>query len=149
MTETLRASTAPEGTDAGLTQLLHDLMPFTAVLGIEALSASAELVEARATWDAERCTSGHVLHGGFLMAVADSVGAACAAYNLAPGATTTTIESKTNFMRRVGRGQVRICSTPLFVGTTTLVVQTDLIRDDGRLVSRTTQTQAIGGRNAS
>jgi uncharacterized protein (TIGR00369 family) len=140
-----------EGTsaDAELTRLMHDLMPFTAVLGLEALRASPELVEARVSWDTDRCTIGRLLHGGYLMAVADSVGAACAAYNLPDGASTTTIESKTNFLRGVGRGDVLITSTPLYVGTTTVVVQTDLTRDDGRLVARTTQTQAVRGRNVS
>lgn len=129
--------------DAELTRLVRDLMPFTTVLGLEAISANRQLVEARVTWDAERCTIGGLLHGGYLMAAADSVGAACAAYNLPDGATTTTIESKTNFLRGVGRGQVRISASPVYVGTATIVVQTDLTRDDGRLVARTTQTQAV------
>lgn len=133
--------------DADLTRLMHDLMPFAAALGLEALSASAEMVEARVSWSGERCTTGEVLHGGYLMAIADATGAACAAFNLPPGATTTTIESKTNFLRGVGRGHVLVTSTPLYVGTTTVVVQTDLTRDDGRLVARTTQTQAVRGRS--
>jgi len=148
MSEATRASTA-EIADAELTGLVRELMPFTEVLGLEALRASPQLVEARVAWDAGRCTIGQVLHGGYLMAVADSVGAACAAYNLPDGATTVTIESKTNFLRGVGRGTVRVTSTPVFVGTTTVVVQTDLTRDDGRLVARTTQTQAVHGRSTS
>jgi uncharacterized protein (TIGR00369 family) len=140
---------ATETPDAELTGLMHHLMPFTAVLGVEALDAAPGLVQARVAWDASRCTTGAILHGGFLMAVADAVGAACAAYNLPTSASTTTLESKTNFLRSVGRGHVRIASSPLYVGTTTLVVQTDLTRDDGRLVARTTQTQAVRGRTAS
>jgi 1,4-dihydroxy-2-naphthoyl-CoA hydrolase len=136
--------------DADLTRLLHELMPFTEVLGLEVLRASAESVETRVAWEAERCTAGRTLHGGYLMAIADATGAACAAFHLPTGgATTVTIESKTNFLRGVGRGSVRITSTPLFIGTTTVVIQTDLTRDDGRLVARTTQTQAIHGRNVS
>jgi len=149
MTQT-RDGVGTEPADADLTRLVHDLMPFTRVLGLEALSASAEIVQARVGWDGTRCTIGDVLHGGYLMAVADAVGASLAAYNLAPGATTTTIESKTNFLRSVGRGSVLVTATPLFVGTSTIVVQTDLVRADGRLVSRTTQTQAVrDGRGAS
>lgn len=146
MTQTSSVDHDVDAPDPELTGLLHQLMPFTVALGVEALRATPERVEARVAWDAHHCTTGAILHGGFLMAVADSVGAACAAYNLPAGATTSTIESKTNFLRSVGRGQVRITASPLYVGTTTLVVQTDLTRDDGRLVARTTQTQAVRGR---
>ena len=80
-------------------------------------------------WAADRCTIGGLLHGGALMTLADSVGAVCAFLNLPEGASTSTIESKTNFFRGVrdGRGR-RDGRTPLHVGRTTIVVQTD-IRD--------------------
>src|SRR5262245_46470205 len=80
-----------------LTTLTHSLMPFAAQLGLEMVSGNSERVVARATWSADRCTTGGVAHGGFLMGVADCVGAMCAGFNLPQGAMTSTIESKTNF----------------------------------------------------
>lgn len=86
---------------------------------------------------------GGALHGGLLMAVADGVGGLCAFLNLPDGASTSTIESKTNFFRAVTEGEITITSIPLHVGRTTVVVQTDVTRVDGKAVSRTTQTQAV------
>ena len=126
-----------------LTTLFQSVMPFVRVLGVEVLHGEASRVVARAHWSAERCTTASVLHGGFLMAVADSVGAACAGFNLPSGALTTTIESKTNFFRAVTEGSIRIESTPIHVGRTTIVIQTDITRPDGKLVTRTTQTQSV------
>jgi uncharacterized protein (TIGR00369 family) len=83
------------------------------------------------------------LHGGALMTLADSLGAVCAFLNLPPGAMTSTIESKTNFFRGVREGRVHATSTPLHVGRTTIVVQTDLHDDRGKAVARVTQTQAV------
>jgi uncharacterized protein (TIGR00369 family) len=77
------------------------------------------------------------------MALADSTGATVAVLNLPEGAGTSTIESKTNFFRPVTGGSVTITSTPLHVGRTTIVVQTDIAREDGKPVTRTTQTQAV------
>lgn len=94
-------------------------------------------------WAPERCTTGGVLHGGALMALADSTGAYCAVLNLPPGAGTATIESKTNFFQAVREGFVDAVSTPLHVGRTTIVVQTDLHDNQGRRVARVTQTQAV------
>jgi uncharacterized protein (TIGR00369 family) len=89
------------------------------------------------------------MHGGALMTLADTVGAICAFLNLPPGATTSTIESKTNFFRPVREGLVVAISRPLHVGRTIIVVQTDLMDGDGRRVAQTTQTQAVlGGREA-
>lgn len=97
------------------------------------------------SWAAERCTSGGVLHGGFLIAAADSAGAYGAYLNLPVGAATSTIESKTNFLLAVTDGDVEIVATPVHVGSITIVVQTDVSRADGRLVTRSVQTQAVIG----
>jgi uncharacterized protein (TIGR00369 family) len=126
-----------------LTKLAQSLMPFTRQLGLEVLEGGPDGVVARAHWAPERCTTASVLHGGFLMAVADSVGAACAGFNLPSGALTSTIESKTNFFRAVSEGAIRIASAPVHVGRSTIVIQTDITRADGKLVSRTTQTQTV------
>jgi uncharacterized protein (TIGR00369 family) len=128
--------------DADLTTYIRTAMPFTEVLGLEILSSGPDGVVGRATWAAERCTSNGIMHGGYLMAVVDSVGAMCAVLNLPEGAGTSTIESKTNFLRAVTEGEVTLTSTPVHVGRTTIVVQTDVTRD-GKLVTRTTQTQAV------
>ena len=125
-----------------LTELLST-MPFALANGVELTSASVDEVVGTLSWSTERCTAGGVLHGGYLMALADSTGAACAVFNLPPDSVTSTIESKTNFFRPVTEGSVRVRSTPVHVGRTTIVVQTDVTRTDGALVTRTTQTQAV------
>src|SRR4051812_23811850 len=125
--------------DQALTKQMHDLVPFTAPLGLAVVEASRERVIGQAEWAAERCTAGGVLHGGYLMATVDSVGAMCAVQNLPEDAAgTTTIESKTNFFRAVRGGTITITSTPIHAGRTTVVVQTDVTDDAGKLVTRTT-----------
>jgi len=118
-------------------------MPFAKLIGAELVSASPEEVRGRVEWAPERCTTAGILHGGVLMALADSTGAYCAVLNLPSGAGTATIESKTNFFRAVREGFVESVSVPLHVGRTTIVVQTDLLDDRGRRVARVTQTQAV------
>ena len=118
-------------------------MPFATLIGAELVSATPEEVRGRMSWAPERCTTGGAMHGGALMALADSIGAYCALINLPPGAGTATIESKTNFFRALREGYVEAVSTPLHVGHTTIVVQTDLHDGEGRRVARVTQTQAV------
>ncbi|MGD9705194.1 MAG: PaaI family thioesterase [Acidimicrobiia bacterium] len=128
---------------AALTSMLRSLMPFADVLGLVGVRGVADEVVVHGEWAPERCTAGGVLHGGYLMALADSTGAACAVFNLPPDSITSTIESKTNFFRPVTEGAVTVRSSPVHVGRTTIVVQTDVTRADGALVTRTTQTQAV------
>jgi 1,4-dihydroxy-2-naphthoyl-CoA hydrolase len=118
-------------------------IPFAKALGIRLVEASPERTVARMGWAQERCTTGGVVHGGALMAFADTVGAVCAFANLPPGAGTATIESKTNFFRAVRGGEITATSTPLHVGRTTIVAQTRLTDDRDRLVAQVTQTQAV------
>ena len=123
---------------------LNDLIPFAAALGIELLEATPELVVSRLQWTPERCTTGGVMHGGALMALADNGGGVCAFLNLPEGAVgTATIESNTNFLRAVREGAVTASSRPLHVGRTMVVVETELVRDDGKLAAKVTQTQAF------
>ena len=131
-----------------LLSFLHRAMPFTKVIGVEPIRAGPEEVRARIGWDATRCTAGGVLHGGLLMALADSAGGWCAFLNLPEGAQTVTIESKTNFLRAVRADYVEAVSRPLHVGRTFVVVDTELRDAGGRLVARVTQTQAVLGRAA-
>jgi 1,4-dihydroxy-2-naphthoyl-CoA hydrolase len=122
---------------------LRDSMPFAASIGVEITAAAADEVSGRIEWSPDRCTAGGVLHGGVVMTLADCLGAACAYLNLPPGATTGTIESKTNFLRALRQGELTGTARPVHVGRTTIVVQTDLRDDQGRRVALTTQTQAI------
>jgi uncharacterized protein (TIGR00369 family) len=127
-----------------LTDTMRELMPFASILGITALSYRPEEVRARLAWAPGLCTSGGVLHCGALMALADSTGGACAFLNLPAGAQgTTTIESKTNFVRAVRDGYVEAASRPLHVGRTIIVVDTDIRDDRERLVARVTQSQLV------
>ncbi|HEY2550426.1 MAG TPA: PaaI family thioesterase [Streptosporangiaceae bacterium] len=125
------------------TEELVALMPHALALGITLEQAAADGVHGTLAWSAELCTVGGALHGGVLMTLADSVGAVCAYLNLPAGATTSTIESKTNFFRGVRSGVVHAASRPLHVGRAFIVVQTDLSDDRGKQVGQTTQTQAV------
>ncbi|MEB3031023.1 PaaI family thioesterase [[Mycobacterium] nativiensis] len=118
-------------------------MPFATALQIEVTELTPQQVGATMAWAPQRCTTAGILHGGALMAFADTVGAVCAVANLPQGASTSTIESKTNFFRAVRAGSVTATSIPLHVGRTTIVVQTDLTDDRGKPVARVTQTQAV------
>jgi uncharacterized protein (TIGR00369 family) len=126
-----------------LTEMVNAQMPLGATLGIRTFGGPEE-VDATLEWAPELCTAAGVLHGGALMALADTAGALCAFLNLPPGATTTTtIESKTNFLGAVREGTVTARSRPLHVGSRTIVIETDLLDASGRRVGRTTQTQAV------
>ncbi|MEU5882617.1 PaaI family thioesterase [Spirillospora sp. NPDC047279] len=122
---------------------LVDAMPFARALGVEIDAAAPEEVSGRLAWEPGRCTSGGIMHGGALMALADTLGGACAFLNLPPGASTATLESKTNFFRAVRSGHARGVARPLHVGKSSIVVQTDIYDADGRRVAQVTQTQAV------
>ena len=127
------------------TETVQSTMPLCATLGITATEFAPDRVVLHLDWQPSLCTGGGVLHGGVLMALADSSGAACAFLNLPQGAAgTSTIESKTNFIGGVREGAtVTASSTPLHRGGTTVVVETELRTSDGKLVAKTTQTQAV------
>lgn len=129
--------------ESQLTSMAHAQMPLTELLGLEIEAGAPDEVVATGKWKPEHCTAGGVLHGGYLMTLADSVGALCAFLNLPEGSTTSTVESKTNFIRPVTSGTVTFTATPVHVGRSLIVVQTDATRDDGKLVARTTQTQTV------
>jgi len=118
-------------------------MPFAVACGIEIDAATADEVRGGMDWSPERCTLAGLLHGGALMVLADSLGAVCAFLNLPAGALTTTIESKTNFFRGLRAGRALAVTTPLHVGRTTIVVQTDIRDADDRRLALVTQTQAV------
>ena len=138
---------APSGPGAGESRGELDglvaMMPFAAGLGVVLDAAAPGEVRGRMAWAAERCTSGGILHGGVLMALADSLGGICAFLNLPPGALTATTSSATVFTRAVRSGEVTAVTRPLHVGRTMIVVQTDLTDEAGRRVAQVTQTQAV------
>lgn len=122
----------------------RDSMPLFALLGVELIETSPELVVGRLDYAPERCTAGGLLHGGALMALADGCGGVCAFLNLPDGAIgTATIESKTNFLRGVREGAVTANTRPLHAGRTTIVIETEIARADGALAAKVTQTQAF------
>ncbi len=132
----------PEPDDA--TAFLHAAMPLCATLGMRAVSLDRDAVVVALDWAPNLLTSGGVLHGGAVMALADAAGGYCAFANLPKGATATaTIESKTNMLRAVRSGTVTATSSVLHAGGTTIVVETEVRDGDGRLVAKTTQTQAV------
>jgi 1,4-dihydroxy-2-naphthoyl-CoA hydrolase len=122
---------------------LIETMPFSVACGVELDAAGPEEVRGHMDWKEDRCTVGGMLHGGALMTLADSLGGVCAFLNLPEGAGTSTIESKTNFMRAVRSGAAHATTRPLHVGRQTIVLQTEIRDDAGKLVAHVTQTQAV------
>jgi 1,4-dihydroxy-2-naphthoyl-CoA hydrolase len=127
-----------------LSQFVVDPLPFAKLLGLELVTVTPERVEAVLRVREELCTRPAVLHGGALMALADTLGAIATVANLAEGTTTTTIESKTNFFAAIPVGDTaRAECTPLHRGRTTMVWQTRVTRSDGRLAALVIQTQLV------
>jgi uncharacterized protein (TIGR00369 family) len=114
-----------------------------AVLGIRIVEAESTRVTAELTIRDDLRTVGGALHGGTLMALADTAGAAATMLNLPAGTHTTTLESKTNFFAAGRTGVVRAESTPLHRGKRTMVWQTRVTDESGRLLSQTIQTQLV------
>jgi uncharacterized protein (TIGR00369 family) len=115
------------------------------LLGIEFVELTRERVVATLAIRDELRTVGGALHGGTLMAFADTVGAVATVLNLPAGAGTTTLESKTNFFAAGRSGTVRAEATPLHRGKRTMVWQTCVSDESGRMLSMTIQTQMVLG----
>jgi 1,4-dihydroxy-2-naphthoyl-CoA hydrolase len=121
-----------------------DLIPFARTLGIESIRSEPDEVVLRLAWGEHLCTAGGILHGGAIMSLADTAGAVSAFLNLPSGASgTTTIESKTNLLRAANGNHFDARATPLHLGRTLIVVETDVRDDQARLVARVTQTQLV------
>jgi len=119
-------------------------LPFAELLGIRILSATRERVTGEMVVREDLCTRPAVLHGGAAMAFADTLGAIGAVLNLPEGSTTTTLESKTNFILPAGMGtKVLGEAAPIHIGKRTMIWQTRITREDGRLVALVTQTQMV------
>lgn len=118
--------------------------PFAKTLGMIFTHVSKDRLEAELEVTKERCTIPDVLHGGAIMAMADNMGGVGAFLNMPAGASTTTIESKTNFLRAIPIGQkARAVTTPVNIGRTLQVWRTEVSREDGKLAAVVTQTQFI------
>jgi 1,4-dihydroxy-2-naphthoyl-CoA hydrolase len=120
-------------------------LPFADLLEIVYLSADQDHVAAKMSIRPDLCTLGGAAHGGAIMALADTVGAAATIINLPEGARgTTTIESKTNFIRAAPAGTTVIATaSAVHRGRRTQVWSTRIVSDDGRLVAVVTQTQMV------
>lgn len=117
---------------------------FPGLLGIEFREAAPDRIRAALEVQDRLCTVPGILHGGAIMAFADTLGAVGTVLNLKPGESTTTIESKTNFLS-AGKGGTTVegeC-TLLHRGRRTMVWQTRVTAPDGKLIALVTQTQAV------
>jgi 1,4-dihydroxy-2-naphthoyl-CoA hydrolase len=119
-------------------------LPFTEMIGIEIVSADKDRVVAEILVRPELCTQPQVMHGGAIMAFADTLGACGTILNLPEGADTTTLESKTNFIAGAPLGARLIGeTTPVHRGRRTQVWTTRISTAEGRLVAVVTQTQMV------
>ena len=118
--------------------------PFPTLMGVEVVSAEKDAVHAKLVVRPDLCTAGNIMHGGAIMAFADTLGAIGTVLNIPREAGTTTIESKTNFLSAAREGTtVHAEATPIHVGKKTCVFQTRITREDGKLVAIVTQTQMV------
>jgi 1,4-dihydroxy-2-naphthoyl-CoA hydrolase len=127
-----------------ISRLQRGLPPLPRWMGITITSAEPDRVSAELTVRQDLCTSGDILHGGAIMAFADTVGALGTIVNLREGQGTTTVESKTNFFAGSPVGTRLVAeATPLHRGRRTQVWETRITNEQGRLVAKVTQTQMV------
>ena len=127
-----------------LSRIIRQPLPFAELLGIEFVSAAADRIVARLIVRSDLCTHPAVLHGGAIMAFADTLGAAGTFVNLPEGAGTTTIESKTNFVAPAPVGtEITGEAVPIHRGRRTMIWQTRITSSEGRLIALVTQTQLV------
>lgn len=127
-----------------LERLQQTRLPFAELLGIRYTSASKDRVTGELTVREDLCTKPAVLHGGAVMAFADTLGAAATILNLPEGSWTTTIESKTNFLAPAPVGTTVMGeTTPVHRGRRSMVWQTRVSTAEGRLVALVIQTQMV------
>ena len=119
-------------------------LPFANLLGIQITAATPEKVTAEMVVRDELCTRPAVLHGGAIMSLGDTLGAVATMLNVPEGGGTTTIESKTNFLGPAPSGSTVVAEcTPIHRGKRTMVWQTQISTEEGRLVAIVTQTQLV------
>ena len=129
-------------TTASIQEVLNPLFP--GLMGIQLMEVTPERVVASLEVRPDLCTTGKVLNGGAIMAFADTLGAIGTIANLPADARTTTIESKTNFLRAAPEGsRITAECTAFHRGKTTMVWQTQIKTDTGKLCAVVTQTQRV------
>ena len=127
-----------------LAQLNDNMLPFAKLLGINFVIAELDRVVAELLIRDDLCNRRDIAHGGVLMAFADTLGAMGTIMNLPDGTSTTTIESKTNFLGAVPVGTCLVGeATPVHRGKTTMVWQTRISTQGGKLTALVTQTQFV------
>ena len=118
--------------------------PFTRLMGIKIISWTAERTESELVIREDLCNRRGVMHGGAVMAWGDTLGGMTASAALSETQSTATIESKTNFFAPIPKGDTaRAVCVPLHSGRTTIVLQTNITRSDGKLAAIVTQTQIV------
>lgn len=118
--------------------------PFAKMMGVKMTLVTKDRIEGELEVTPDRCTVPATLHGGAIMAMADNMGGIGAFMNMPEGATTATVESKTNFLRAIPVGETaRAVTTPVHLGRTLQVWKTDVFRQDGKLAAVVTQTQIV------
>jgi uncharacterized protein (TIGR00369 family) len=118
--------------------------PFARMMGVRMKFVTKERIEAELLVTPDHCTIPATLHGGAMMAFADNLGGCGAFLNMPEGMMTTTVESKTNFLRPVPVGQKAFAvTTPVHMGKSLQVWKTEISREDGKLAAIVTQTQMI------
>lgn len=140
-TPVVRPTPAPPPAPEAINARIAGTLP--AILGVRFVAVALDRVVAELPLRDELLNGGGIAHGGTLMALADTAGAIGTVVNLPPGARTTTVESKTNFLAAARGGTLRAEATPLHRGRRTMVWQTRILDADGRVIALTTQTQLV------
>lgn len=118
--------------------------PFARMIGVHMTHVTKSRLEAELLVTPEHCTVPATMHGGAMMAFADNMGGCGAFLNMPEGMMTTTVESKTNFLRPVPVGQKALAVTePVHIGKSLQVWKTEIRREDGKVAAIVTQTQMI------
>jgi uncharacterized protein (TIGR00369 family) len=119
------------------------MMPLAGHLGLILDEADADRVIIRMDWAPRLCTAGGIMHGGALMALADTAGALVTFLGLPEGKSTATITSTSHMFRPVSAGTVRAVAVPVHRGRTTVTAETSVFDAEDRLVAQTVQVQAV------
>lgn len=131
--------------DQNLAAMLNENnAPFARMIGVTMTLATKDRLEAELLVTPDHCTIPATMHGGAMMAFADNMGGCGAFLNMPEGMMTTTVESKTNFLRPVPVGQKALAvTTPVHIGRTLQIWKTEICREDGKVAAIVTQTQMI------
>jgi uncharacterized protein (TIGR00369 family) len=140
----MRANKGSVMNDSQMPAAIEAHSPYSESLGMEVVAATLDEVILRMPVTRTLTNRNGVLHGGAIMSLADHAAGTATHLRLPPGAATTTLESKTNFLRPIRLGDVAEARPrPLHLGRTTMIWQTDILRSDGKLAAVVIQTQLV------